>query len=163
MISQLAFQCQRCGWCCIHCDPITLTASDIVAISNYLKKPLHVVSRKYTHIHKTTHKPSIKRIQPCGFYDTVAKTCKIYPARPLVCRSWPFMSGENGVNDESFVGVPMECPGAVQAYEILKRIQERFREEFKDHPEILEHIRQTVDPERLTNEIIKATERRLME
>lgn len=163
MTSQLAFKCHKCGWCCTNCDPIILTAADIVAISNYLKKPLHVISRKYTHIHKTTHTPSIKKTKPCGFYDINTKTCKIYPARPLICRSWPFLSGDEGVNDEPFVGVPGECPGAVEAHQTLAYIMEKFRIEFEKHPELLEQFKQIAGTEKLTNEIIKAAKKRFWE
>jgi len=162
MAAQLSFKCEGCGWCCTHCDPVTLTASDVVTISDYLKKPLHVVSRKYTHIHKKTHQPSIKKTNPCGFYDVNSRTCKIYPARPLVCRSWPFMSGDYGVNDEQVVGVPVECPGAVKTYQTIRYLQDKLRGEIEAHPEILEKIRQSVDTEQLANEIINITRSKLL-
>ncbi len=125
MLAQLVFKCQRCGWCCEHCDPVNLEKSDIIALSEYLKKPLKTIVRKYTRIHETAKITSFKKTAPCKFYNPITKTCRIYPARPIVCRSWPFLSGSVDVDLKASVDVPMECPGAVEAYKTSQRSEKK--------------------------------------
>ncbi|MDM7912562.1 MAG: YkgJ family cysteine cluster protein, partial [Methanotrichaceae archaeon] len=58
---------------------------------------------------------------PCRFYDETQKGCKIYPARPMVCRCSPFLSpGQIGL-----IGIEIyeECPASQES---LKRIEKEL-------------------------------------
>lgn len=119
------FVCERCGTCCTTGDPIRLRQDDIERIARHLKIPLGKAVKKYTM--PDPDRPGVldfKKILPCKFYDTVARRCKIYDARPWSCRIFPFI-GIYGSEDH--VKVHESCPGSVKAVKMLTEAVEELR------------------------------------
>ena len=119
------FVCEGCGTCCTTGDPIRLRQDDIERIARHLKIPLGKAVKKYTM--PDPDRPGVldfKKILPCKFYDTVARGCKIYDARPWSCRIFPFI-GIYGSDD--YVKVHESCPGSVKAVKMLTEAVEELR------------------------------------
>ena len=117
--AQLDFQCKRCGFCCQVADPIDIYPKDIRRLASYLSISIEEVIEEYTMPHPT--EPDLrafKRTAPCRFYDEGKKGCKIYQARPMVCRCSPFLSpGQIGLHG---VEVYEDCPASEES---MKRIE----------------------------------------
>ncbi len=125
MACHLLFQCHRCGTCCTTGDPIRLRTEDAVILAKHLKVPLNKVLKKYTLA--DPDKPAtlkFKHILPCKFYDSSARGCKIYSARPWSCRIFPFL-GIYGT--ETRVKVNESCPGSVETMKVLTAAIEEVR------------------------------------
>jgi Fe-S-cluster containining protein len=62
---------------------------------------------------------AFKATAPCRFYDGAEKGCKIYQARPMVCRCSPFLSpsqiGLQGVE------IYEDCPASLESYKRIER------------------------------------------
>ncbi len=127
MACHLLFECKRCGTCCTTGDPIRLRQEDIARIAKHLKTPLNKAIKKLTV--PDPNKPGVldfKHILPCKFYDTEAKGCKLYTARPWSCRIFPFL-GIYGSEDK--VKVHESCQGSVETMNILMAAVEEARSE----------------------------------
>jgi Fe-S-cluster containining protein len=104
---QMDFQCQRCGHCCQVADPIfNISEKEVI--------------EEYTIPHPSeTDLLAFKASEPCRFYDAAGKGCKIYQARPMVCRCSPFLSpsqiGLQGVE------IYEDCPASEESYKRIKR------------------------------------------
>ena len=71
--------CKGCGQCCGRVIPTD--AEDNLRIERYATR--HHVSPTYGNV-----SDSRGLIQMCGWLDSETNTCRIYPARPKVCRCW---------------------------------------------------------------------------
>ncbi len=117
--AQLDFQCKRCGICCQTADPIDIYPKDIRRLASYFRISIDETIKEYTIPHP--NEPDIRAFKvsaPCRFYDDTIKGCRIYQARPMVCRCSPFLSpGQIGL-----IGVEIyeECPASEES---LKRIE----------------------------------------
>ena len=84
--------CQRCGKCCVECDPIALDEDDIVALE-------HIRPNVHQHLKAVMFNdgPSlaIRHSKPCEFLKN--RLCTIYGVRPKVCREFPIRVGPEGV------------------------------------------------------------------
>lgn len=118
--AQLDFQCKRCGICCQTADPIDIYPKDIRRLASHFHISLDEAIKEYTIPHqKEPDLRAFKVTAPCQFYDETQRGCKIYQARPMVCRCSPFLSpGQIGI-----IGMEIyeDCPASV---EIIKRIEE---------------------------------------
>jgi Fe-S-cluster containining protein len=116
---QMDFGCQRCGACCQVADPIDIYPKDIRRLASYFEISLEEVIDEYTVPHPS--EPDIRAFKasaPCQFYDKTLKGCKIYQARPMVCRCSPFLSpGQIGLQG---VEIYEDCPASAES---LKRIE----------------------------------------
>ncbi len=111
---EFKFECTRCGNCCIDKNTlVNVTYSDILRI----KQALSLTQGELKHIlcfylyeeannqedqekmvltPLTTEKGKAyigilkKPSGACYFYDEENKKCKIYPVRPMICRTFPF-------------------------------------------------------------------------
>jgi Fe-S-cluster containining protein len=117
--AQLDFQCQRCGVCCQVADPIDLYPKDIRRLASYFNISLEETVLEYTILHP--NEPDLRAFKataPCRFYDDAHRGCKIYQARPMVCRCSPFLSpGQIGLQG---VEIYEDCPASEES---LKRIE----------------------------------------
>ena len=152
MACHLLFECQRCGTCCTTGDPIRLRLEDAARLAKHLKIPLNKAIKKYTI--PDPGKPGVldfKHIRPCKFYDSEAKGCKIYAARPWSCRIFPFL-GIYGSEDR--VKVNESCPGSMQTMNALTAALEGARkdpafsslspEKVKLNKELLRNVLETI-------------------
>jgi Fe-S-cluster containining protein len=90
---QMDFQCQRCGTCCQVADPIDIYPKDIRRLPSFFNNSKEEAIEEYTIPHPS--EPDLwafKIAAPCRFYDELQKECKLYQARPMVCRCNPFLS-----------------------------------------------------------------------
>lgn len=96
-------KCRQCGRCCQPNKTIPDHPGIIVFDSD-----LEIISRKTKHNLKSLHRiaeindnPSHNLGErylplPCLFFNKNEKTCKIYPFRPLICRSFPISNCDSG-------------------------------------------------------------------
>jgi Fe-S-cluster containining protein len=123
--AQLDFQCQRCGVCCQVADPIDIYPKDVRRLASYFNISVEEAIDEYTIPHPT--EPDLRAFKaspPCRFYDDSLKGCKIYRARPMVCRCSPFLSpGQIG-----FEGIEIyeDCPASAQSLKRIERDLERL-------------------------------------
>jgi len=113
--AQGEFICEHCGACCTGCTPIQLCETDLKRWVDYFEKSLKVIIRRHVKVYKEgrQQKIAIKKDLPCKFYIP-GKGCRIYEARPEVCRTFPFLSGES-MDSETFI-VHESCLGALKVY-----------------------------------------------
>ena len=92
-------KCIGCGKCC-NCSPIIVTPKDIKVMAFALNLSPKDFKEKYTTVYPGHPGFSrFKQAAPCAFLDENNR-CKIYNARPDVCRDYPLMKG---------VRIPKEC------------------------------------------------------
>ncbi len=77
--------CDKCGECCRVCDPIIINNQDIMNIASFLGISYQTAIAKYTKRLKDGRLSL--RTSPCIFLE--ANRCRIYDARPSVCRQFP--------------------------------------------------------------------------
>ncbi|MFG0333730.1 MAG: YkgJ family cysteine cluster protein, partial [Maioricimonas sp. JB049] len=64
----------------------------------------------------------------CTFFDGRTRSCTIYPARPVQCRTWPFWKS-NLSSPEDWQQVGQSCPGVGNGdFVSLEEITERARQ-----------------------------------
>ena len=92
-------KCIGCGKCC-HCSPIVITGKDIRVMACALHMNVKEFKKQYTERYPGQKDLShFKKEAPCAFLDENNK-CKIYEARPDICRNYPLMKGSR---------IPREC------------------------------------------------------
>ncbi len=104
--------CESCqGRCCTgESGYIYVTKSEIQKISELLD--MEVQTFVETYLFKKGYKYSIKELvheesHECIFYDRDSNGCRIYDARPLQCKTFPFWDYYKKRVDE----LKLECPG----------------------------------------------------
>lgn len=109
--SGLRFECKRCGNCCNISDAVVyLVADDIQRISKFLGISESLFLERYT-----TEAGKFKVLKDgvgsaCIFFDGITHDCKIYDARPIQCRTFPFWS-DNLKSEENWIALKSFCPG----------------------------------------------------
>lgn len=88
---QDAFECRKCGFCCLHGGQILFTEEDIKRIATFLKCDVSDVARipvlpyalmpGYFYLVQTS---------PCFFLDLENYSCTIHEAKPSRCVAYPF-------------------------------------------------------------------------
>lgn len=92
-------KCIGCGKCC-YCSPILITGKDIRVMAFKLNMSVKDFKKQYTEQYPGLKGFShFKQEKPCAFLDENNR-CKIYDARPDICRNYPLMKGQR---------VPREC------------------------------------------------------
>jgi Fe-S-cluster containining protein len=116
--AQKEFECSDCGNCCTQCAPIDVTMEDLKRIADYFGKSMKVAAKRHCRINPANGLLFIKHDRPCKFYGLKNKKCKIYEARPEICRLHPFLSSEP-IESREFM-VPLHCEPACKVYEKMK-------------------------------------------
>ena len=103
------FSCTRCGKCCEGRGGIVVGPRDLPRLCAHFHLPADEFLALYTE--NMGGKPVLK----CGedgfcMFFRAGKGCGIHPARPAVCRAWPFFRG-NLVDAVSFDMARVDCPG----------------------------------------------------
>jgi Fe-S-cluster containining protein len=123
--TQLDFQCKRCGICCQIADPIDIYPKDIRRLASYFNISKEETIKEYTIPHPT--EPDLlafKISAPCRFFDKTLKGCRIYQARPMVCRCSPFLSpGQIGLQG---IEIYEDCPASEENLEKIERNLEQL-------------------------------------
>ena len=132
----LRFECSQCGNCCRnHGDYayVYLTEVELREIPPFLG-----LSRREFLERHCTKEPgsfvSLRMDQPsCPFLGEDSR-CRIYPVRPLQCRTWPFW--EENLERASWEGPVRECcpgigRGPLHSAEEVERIARETEEHFE--------------------------------
>ncbi len=105
-----AFDCQRCGHCCEGRGGIVLAPSDAARLAAHLGLAVEEFLARHTE-----RKGRLPRLlagpdEYCEFYDHALPGCGVHPARPDICRAWPYFRG-NLLDAESWAMMREDCPG----------------------------------------------------
>ncbi|GAB6036005.1 YkgJ family cysteine cluster protein [Fundidesulfovibrio butyratiphilus] len=102
-----AFVCQRCGHCCSGEGGIVLTARDQARLAAHLGLDLERFLATYALRSGAKIQLACNDQGACVFFD---QGCGVHPARPDICRAWPFFRG-NLLDRESWTMIQEYCPG----------------------------------------------------
>ncbi|NLW81736.1 MAG: YkgJ family cysteine cluster protein [Desulfovibrionales bacterium] len=108
-MSITVFDCQMCGHCCHGQGGIVVSAPERQRLAEYLGLSEEDFCATYT---QTQDKKLVLRSRGdgfCIFFDAVT-ACTVHPAKPDVCRAWPFFRG-NLVDAVSWEMAQDYCPG----------------------------------------------------
>lgn len=119
------FSCQRCGKCCEGRGGIVIGPRDLPRLCAHFGLPPEEVLERYAEY--IGGKPTIR----CGsdgfcMFFKAGTGCAIHPARPAVCRAWPFFRG-NLVDGISFAMAREDCPGISRTASHAEFAHEGFR------------------------------------
>ncbi len=128
----LRFQCAGCGGCCTG-DPgyVWVDKQEIARLANALGMTAAEFKKEYV---RTEHrKTSLRELAggDCVFFDRKTMGCKVYDARPIQCRTWPFWQS-NLRTPFAWRSTCESCPGSgrgplLSLEEIeLRRIEKRL-------------------------------------
>ena len=141
------FSCTACGNCCEGEGRVYFTDQDLENIYSHLslddenkkalyKKLIQKRSQGY-HVHDNSG--------PCYFLDS-NKRCKIYPVRPLQCRSFPFWPSIFA-SQADLAETQAECPGmqkqdakAFSSEESAKKINDTHEQFLRPQTKTNKHI-----------------------
>ena len=104
----LRFTCTRCGHCCTGKPGyVWVTRAEIEALAAFLGTSLEDFTKRF--LRRVDSRVSLieKENNDCIFYEG---GCKVYPARPTQCRTFPFWS-ENLRSRSTWEAARAECPG----------------------------------------------------
>jgi Fe-S-cluster containining protein len=87
----LHFECSGCGGCCTGAPGyVWINKAEIQTMAAHLKMDVPKFEKKYVRL-VGIRKSLIEFANgDCVFFDSRSRGCKIYAARPLQCRTWPF-------------------------------------------------------------------------
>lgn len=91
-IRQVLFKCKKCGVCCEQFQIIDLSVKDLNRLSRHFHENLAATMVRVCAEHPVDKGRFIFReSRPCKFYK---KGCRIYDARPVVCRFYPYLGSD---------------------------------------------------------------------
>ena len=105
------FDCRMCGHCCQGRGGIVASAPEQERLAAFLGITVAELRERYT------EPQGRKTVLRCGddgycvFFDR-ARACTVHPAKPDVCRAWPFFRG-NLADAVSWELAQDYCPGIV--------------------------------------------------
>ena len=102
-----AFTCLRCGNCCHGEGGIVLNASDEIMLCTHLGMDHAAFAAACT---ETVNGKKRLRTNEQGWCIFFAQGCSVHPAKPAVCRAWPFFRG-NMLDANSWLMAQDACPG----------------------------------------------------
>ncbi len=119
------FSCRRCGKCCEGRGGIVVSPRDLTRLSVFFGIPGQDVLTRFTELMRG--QPVIR----CGsdgncIFFREGEGCVIHPARPAVCRAWPFFRG-NLVDHVSFAMAREDCPGISKTCSHVSFAREGYR------------------------------------
>lgn len=89
-----AYNCQNCpGYCCSY-PLIRLTRRDVARLARHFAISLEDAMSRFTESAHGAKYAMRRKADPhfgkiCHFFDTEARRCTIYEARPGICRDYP--------------------------------------------------------------------------
>lgn len=108
----LRFTCTECGSCCTGAPGyVWVNDEEIELLARTVE--MDVAAFEDSFVRKVGGRKSLREFAngDCAFFDNVARCCKVYPARPQQCRTWPFWPS-NIESREAWNGVCQACPGS---------------------------------------------------
>ena len=126
----LRFECTKCGDCCTG-DPGVVWVSDeeLAAIATELEVSVEDVAHRYVRRVGTGQALFERFNGDCCFFDGTSRRCRVYAARPVQCRVWPFFDSTTA-SRRAWQQTGEKCPGVgrgelVSATTIVRRVAER--------------------------------------
>ena len=110
-MSRPAFTCRQCGHCCQGRGGIVLTDHDTARLAGHARMEPEAFLDRYSE--EFSGRTVLRSGDDgwCVFFD---QGCTVHPARPDICRAWPFFRG-NLVDKDSWRMVEDYCPGVDHA------------------------------------------------
>ncbi|MFO0903779.1 MAG: YkgJ family cysteine cluster protein [Pirellulales bacterium] len=108
----LRFQCTQCGDCCTGAPGyVWVNQAEIEALAKLVGEELEAFEDKY--VRRIGVRRSLVEFPngDCVFFDSQARKCTVYDARPRQCRTWPFWDS-NLRKKEDWDWVCTVCPGS---------------------------------------------------
>jgi len=107
--SGLRFECRRCGQCCMGPEGhVWLERADVERLSSYLGVEANEFCQKYARRVGIGLALLAGPEENCVFF--AERRCRVYEARPLQCRSFPFWE-RHLLSDEQWKSLTKQCPG----------------------------------------------------
>ncbi len=126
----LRFECTQCGHCCSG-EPgyVWVTSEEARRIARFLGQQRQELNGRY--IRRVALKLSLTE-EPNGDCVFLTRgdgraTCRIYPVRPLQCRTWPFWDS-NLRSPEHWAEVARTCTGIDQGRQFSASAIENLRD-----------------------------------
>ncbi len=91
------YDCSKCpGYCCSY-PRIEVSDKDLKRLARHFEIDVDVAEKRFTRVWRSEegfervlrHQKDTVYATICRFFDTDARRCTIYPARPDVCREYP--------------------------------------------------------------------------
>lgn len=116
------FDCRRCGHCCHGSGGIVLRPRDTRRLAAHHTLDAATFLARYAEVKSGRNRLRVRDDGYCIFFDSGLPGCGVHPARPDVCRAWPFFAG-NLYDAGSFVMAAEDCRGIDTApgHEAFKR------------------------------------------
>ena len=108
-MTDAAFACRMCGHCCEGVGGIVLTEKDQRRLPAHLSLSVAELLERHAELRGGKYQLLCGEDGYCVFYKQDCG-CGIHPARPDVCRAWPFFRG-NLVDESSWEMIQEYCPG----------------------------------------------------
>ncbi len=109
----LRFTCTQCGNCCTGAPGyVWVNQAEIEALASIVGEPdVGAFEKKY--VRRVGVRKSLVEFPngDCVFFDSEARICTVYNARPRQCRTWPFWSS-NLKNEQAWRETCEVCPGS---------------------------------------------------
>lgn len=103
------FDCRMCGICCEGKGGIVVSPTDLPRICTFLNLQAPEFIAQYGEYHNAKLKIRTGADGFCVFF-VQGKGCSVHPAKPDICRAWPFFKG-NMVDADSFNMAKEFCAG----------------------------------------------------
>ncbi|RMF22094.1 MAG: YkgJ family cysteine cluster protein [Deltaproteobacteria bacterium] len=103
----LRFECTECGLCCTRRGKyahVYLEDAEVDALARFLSLSRRAFLRRFTFVDELGWRQLRFPEQACPFLDQASGRCRVYPARPVQCRTFPFwreMIGPRGWTAEA--------------------------------------------------------------
>ena len=107
----LRFQCTGCGGCCTGAPGyVWVSSEEIAAMAETLAMEPNEFERAF--VRRVGKRKSLIEMPngDCVFFDGQTRRCRLYEARPLQCRTWPFWHS-NVESPRKWQEVCRACPG----------------------------------------------------
>jgi Fe-S-cluster containining protein len=124
----LRFKCTQCGDCCTGAPGyVWVNQAEVDALAAEIGEE-DVEKFEDTYVRKVGIRRSLREFPngDCVFFDTEARKCTVYGARPRQCRTWPFWDS-NLKSPEAWAETCEVCPGSGKGklYQIDKIEEQR--------------------------------------
>lgn len=122
----LNFTCTQCGNCCTGAPGVVwVDDAEIKAIADLTGKSTGEILLMHTRLYAGRRTLTEYANGDCTFFDPEKRSCTIYEARPVQCRTWPFWNS-NLKDKASWDSLSPDCPGAGKgAFVSFEEIQKR--------------------------------------
>lgn len=108
----LRFQCTQCGDCCTGAPGFVWVTNDEIKL---LADELGMSADEFedVYVRQVGVRRSLREFPngDCVFFDTEARKCQVYNARPKQCRTWPFWDS-NLKSETAWKQTCEVCPGS---------------------------------------------------